>query len=211
MSYQSDVSVDSNTALVDLGNLLGFLDVDGGALTLFPAPTLAGRMQDSSVSGYSFVQYYSFAPYDDTSLLDVPFPIFTDGLITQNQASAPMNAVGFTSQRTSRRIRRSFRRLSGYNAGAYAGAGRFTDDYIALRQLLADTFGETVTSVSGGQTVNYTPIIESKEPYTTPSGKTAYRNWPDELVALQNTTPTGDWVVNPQVTTQNSRKRGAGA
>lgn len=124
--------------------------------------------------------------------------------------SSPINAFGFRTNRVRSDIARGTKRLPGVTNEAVADGGTFVGGVTTLMNDVALLFGETLTYDDDGNTITFTPCVVSKEEYTTPSGKKAYRYYSTLSAQMAKVAQGIAWEPYTQVRGQASRQYGKG-
>lgn len=112
------------------------------------------------------------------------------------------NAFEFKSPRSVGNIRQGKKRFGAISEGMVT-AGVLNPTFLTLMQDVAADLSDPLVATVSGVSVQFTPIIVKRIPYTAPSGRTAYR-LPEGLDPLAYAI-ADNWVYQ-SVTTQNSRK-----
>jgi hypothetical protein len=191
------------------------IDAFGGvipALTpgVFPEDTNMRYIQDLVSSGVQFEALMAKAVYDVTDFYELPYvPAPTGG--AGGDSASPTVAFGFRSTRTRTDIRRGMKRFVGVPESAVTTAGSIASAVVPALEDLADGMAAALTYDDEGNTLTFTPIIVSKEPYT-PSGSTSqsYRYYPTLAEQLDHIAQSILWQPYAQTRTQVSRQIGRG-
>lgn len=126
------------------------------------------------------------------------------------QAAASSQAYAVQSSRVRQDIRRGNRRLQGVNTDSLNNDGELGPGQLTLMEALAASMTATLTYDDEGNSLSFTPVIVSKERYTTPAGNYAYRYYQDVSDQLAHTASGILWKPAERTTTQVSRKPGRG-
>lgn len=149
------------------------------------------------------------AVYSPTDFYTLPLAANNTGTVT-GFVEPSFEAYGIQTNRVRSDIRRGNRRLSGVGAETVGGFGVIDSGHLTILQSLCDEFSNILTYDDEGNTISFTPVVVSKEKYTTPSGKEAYQYYSTELDQAMHLATGVAWIPKNVVTTQNSRKRGRG-
>ena len=76
---------------------------------------------------------------------------------------------------------------------------------------LATAMGATLNYTDEGNALSFAPAIISKEKYTTPSGKEAYKYYASEVLQAAHTATGILWEIYGETRTQGSRQYGRGS
>lgn len=112
------------------------------------------------------------------------------------------NAFEFKSPRTIGNIRQGKKRFGAISEGMVTN-GALNPTFASVMVDVASDLSDPLFATVSGVSVQFTPIIVKRIPYTAPSGRTAYR-LPEGLDPLAYSV-ADNWVYQ-SVTTQNSRK-----
>lgn len=179
-----------------------------GAISL-AAETIIGKVRSLQNQGVNFVDIEARDIYSDLDFYTRPFASSTNGQ-GLGEGMSPVMAYGFRTSRTRRDIRRATKRFVGAEEGNVAQAGVLTSGVLTVMEELADLMEEPLTYDDEGNTLTFVPAVCSKEEYTTPSGKKAYRYRANEALQLDFTATGFLWEVYDTIRTQNSRQYGRG-
>ena len=115
------------------------------------------------------------ALYDVEDFYERPFPTPFAGLQTDEPMS-PLAAYGFRTNRVRTDIDRGTKRLTGVIETQVDAGGIIDPTWLASNLTnVALQWSRALTYDDEGNTITFTPCVLSKEEYTTPSGKRAYR------------------------------------
>jgi len=158
------------------------------------------------------VQATARAVYIDDDFYANPFFVNTfGGTGIAGSGLSPTTAYGFRSSRVKQSIGRGYKRFVGVPEGAVGGGGVIEADAKTLMGNLATVMGATLNYTDEGNALSFAPAIVSKEKYTTPSGKFAYRYYPSEVLQEPHTATGITWSFYPQTRSQTSRQYGRGS
>lgn len=209
-TYRSSGTPASVTLSFGLVAAMGY--VQGAAAISFAADSLAQDLREAIHPEFTYVDILSKNVYDPTDFYTTAFNSGTvGGDNNAGESGSPAIAYGFRSSRSRLDIRRGFKRYVGVseeriNNGGNIGPMFMTD----VLDVVAGRLGDTITYDDEGNTLQYEPVIVSKEKYTTPSGNSAYRYYETEAEQLENVANAGVWQPYSQVRTQVSRQYGRG-
>jgi len=188
-----------------LASAMGFIPVAG----VFPTGTVADAIAQFTSNGVTWNQVVCRAVYDPLDFVDLPFVPVASGL-QSGDVEAMFVAYGIRSNRVRTDIGRGYKRFAGVNESHVSSLGVIDVTAIGLIEnlcaLMADVLSFTETSL----TMSYTPVIAKKFPYTTPSGRTAYRYNPVEATQMAALAAGIVWESYPTVRSQVSRQIGKG-
>lgn len=180
-----------------------------GAISLVNT-TLIGQIRGLQNASVNFVDIEARNVYSATDFYTRPFAVDTNGQYITGAALSPTSAFGFRTNRVRTDVRRGTKRFVGVTDAQEDSGGVFTGGIQAAMQDIADKLSETLTYDDEGNTLSFAPCICGKDPYETPSGKTAYKYYPTEAAQLAKTASGIAWEVYTQVRTQTSRQYGRG-
>lgn len=204
-NYLGDINGAVGGGAAGLVNALGLAPDSGN----FPADTMGEALQ---VLTSNVMQWFSVLCrniYDPTDFIDLPYtPIVTgDGT---GEVQARFVSFGFKTNRKRLDIHRGYKRISGVLETATGTLGDLTPTYVENALALAEKMSESVSFTDGTLTDNYAPCIAKRLRYTAPSGKPAYKYYPeDEQFDLLMTGIT--WTNYANVRSQVSRQLGKGS
>lgn len=192
----------------------GLMSALGGvpASSALPADTLFATLANLQNTAVHFIQTTVRAVYLDEDFYGNPFFAGTDGLQSGNgDPMSPVSAWGFRSNRVKQSIRRGYKRFVGVSEGDMAAGGLVTIGAGARAELVRVALGETITFDDEGNTLTFVPCIVSKQKYTTPSGKEAYKYYSSEVLQAPHIASGVSWEIYNTMRTQNSRQYGKGS
>lgn len=175
----------------------------------FPSGTIARYMQQTQSSAVIFDSVFCRDLYSDTDFYESFYPGGIVGVVA-GEALSPTMAYGFVSNRANLSIRRSTRRLVGVTESAQSTGGIVSAGTKAGLDIIAAAFSEVLTYTGEGASLSFTPATLSREEYTTPSGRRAYRKYPTEAEQLEHAAVGIVWGAYMQLRTQTSRQYGRG-
>jgi len=184
--------------------------VQSGIPPLFNTGTIARRLQELASTELFFVSAYVRNLYSVTDFYEVPFANSPHGNVS-GDALSPTAALGLTSSRVRTDIRRGSKRLAGVVESSSGAGGAVVSGTLDQLNLLAGLLNDPITYDDEGNTLSYTACVFGLEQYTTPSGKTAYRNYATEAEQLDHVASGMVWQPMPYIRTQTSRQYGRGA
>jgi hypothetical protein len=205
-NYRGEVNGVSGGDAAALVKAMG-LDATAG---VFPAATIGAQIQLVVSETVSWTQCLCRNVYDPTDFIDLPYVPTADGTAA-GECLSPINAFGFRSNRTRLDIGRGYKRLPGVVETFVDNLGKINATTQPALDTLADLMGDIITFTDGSLTDSFTPVVVSKEKYTTPSGKTSYRYYATESVQLTHLAVGVVWEAYTRVRSQVSRQVGRGA
>lgn len=151
------------------------------------------------------------ALYDVLDFYTLPFIPPATGTEGLTPGLSPAIAYGFRTSRVRQDVDRGTKRLAGVVEGAVEAGGVINGTYLASMNELATRMGATLTYNDEGNTITFIPCILKKQKYTTPSGRSAYRQYPTLAEQEQNLATGFLWQPYNTTRTQTSRQYGRGA
>lgn len=183
--------------------------ITGGG-TDFPADTVAESIQELVSQSVDFIQVEVKNVYSVVDFYNTPFPSGTDGDVSATNGISPTSAYGLFSSRSRSDIRRGMKRFVGVTEGSISSGGVVVAPGLTTLGELASRMSDDLEYDDEGNTLTYSPIIVSKEKYTTPSGRSAYRYYGTEAEQLMHIMDSIIWQPYPETRTQVSRQYGRG-
>lgn len=171
--------------------------------------TILESIQDVQVAAVKFVDIEARVLYSDSDFYTRPFAANTTGA-DGGVGMSPTAAFGFRTNRVLLSVRRGTKRFVGVPEAAVGGGGVIETGTQAALQGIADAMSLPLTYDDEGNTLTFTPAVCGKDDYVTPSGKTAYKYFPNEATQLTHTAQGILWEVYDTLRTQNSRQYGRG-
>lgn len=176
------------------------------------AGTVGAALQGLQNLIVNFVQASVKAVYGDTDFYDAPFFTATHGIVGDGgTAISPVNAFGFRTNRVRQSIGRGYKRFVGVDESIIAGAGEITAPGLTAANAVAAAMSATLTYDDEGNNLTFIPVVVSKEKYTTPSGKEAYKYYPTELLQAPHVASGVLWTPYTVTRSQVSRQYGRGS
>lgn len=175
----------------------------------FPAGTLAAAIQDIQHTSLSYVSSVARDLYSVTDFYENPYISGVTG-DQPGTAASPVLAYGFQSSRSRLDVRRGSKRYAGVLEEAMETGGQIVSGYLIEMDQIAALLSAPAIYDDEGNTITFVPVVLSYEPYTTPSGKTAYRPYATEALQLEHTAQSIVYAAQPRVRTQVSRQYGRG-
>jgi hypothetical protein len=148
--------------------------------------------------------------YSVTDFYTAPF-IHGEAGSAAGTSSSPIMAYGFRTNRVVANIARGTKRFGGVPESALGEGGVIESAALTAMVSVADLMGEVLTYDDEGNTLSFAPCIVSKEQYTTPSGKKAYRYYSTFAAQSAHIASGIAWEPYTQVRGQASRQYGKGA
>jgi hypothetical protein len=181
-----------------LTSAMGF--IASGEPPTFPADTVFSKIR----------QVVCMNVYDPTDFYTTAFPNGTVGTNSIGQGRATFEAAGFRTNLVNRDIARGTKRFVGVPSTWVGVGGVLNPDYVTQMETLAAAMAAPITYDDEGNTLSYNPAIVSKEKYTTPSGKTAYKYYASLTLQLSHIAQGFNWEAYDHVRSQVSRQVGKG-
>lgn len=178
----------------------GLLPSDGILATL-----LSAAVDDLKISGVAVLNLYSV-----TDFYEVPYPTPQEGNATGSLIS-PFVTYPLTTNRVRTDIDRGRKLIGGVAEEFVNSGGVIAAGMIALLTDLCALMSDTLTYDDEGNTLSFVPCVVSKQEYTAPSGKRAYRLYSTLAAQMEHVAQGVTWTTKPEISTANSRKRGRGA
>lgn len=198
-------AVSPSFALLDA---LGFI----GLSTTLVAATVGAGIQGIQNGAVTFVQATARAIYIDEDFYGNPFLANTIGGVGGlGDPMSPVAAFGFRSNRVKQSIGRGYKRFVGMSEGDLDSGGILATGAVTRANNLKTAMNATLTYDDEGNTLTFTPAIAQKLEYTTPSGKKAYKYYPDEAAQAPHLAVGINWELYTQQRTQNTRQYGRGS
>lgn len=175
----------------------------------FPDPGMGLAIQHCLGTSLTFVQVSARNVYDPTDFYTYPYLAGTAGELVGGVMS-PVIAAGLTSSRVRTDIRRGQKRFAGIRQSDVLTEGAISSTELVSLTELGGAMGASWAYTEGGNSLNFTPCVVSKEKYTTPSGKSAYRYYSTYAAQAAHLAVGVSWLPKPTVRTQGSRQYGRG-
>lgn len=177
----------------------------------FGEDTIAAKLQFLQVDDVIFVQAIAKNIYSVTDFYTYAFPPNTTGAQAGTDGLTPVDAFGYTSNRTRSDIRRAQKRFVGIPESLVGNLGKFTTESLATYQDLGDTMADPNVVPAGTGSMTFTPYVFGRVAYTTPSGKTAYKYYDTEAEQLDHIALITAFDFKEEVRSQTSRQYGRGS
>lgn len=191
-----------------LANAMGM--VRNSVVPYYPAPGYLLSMLAMQANTFICRELVVKDVYSNTDFYTTPYINGEVGLAAAEGLS-PITAFGWRTNRVRSDIARGTKRLAGVPVDANATGGVVDAAYVTLMGTLGTVWGNTLTYDDEGNTITFTPCIVSKEKYTTPSGKFAYRYYPSYATQSAHLAQGIAWEAYPTLRGQGSRQYGKGA
>lgn len=159
--------------------------------------------------GVSYIETQAANLYNDTDFYTRPFVADTHGQ-NDGEPMSPVLALGFFSSRTTRAVRRGFKRFVGVNSDDVGNGGLISEALLTLANEMAVRMGAVLSYDDEGNTLTFTPVVLSYEEYTTPRGNKAYKPYATEAAQLAHLASGISWTPYDHVRSQTSRQYGRG-
>lgn len=202
-SYVSVSTGAGDPSALELLELMGF--IPDGDPPGYPADTLFDAIGSISNTGVSFREVEGRNLYSVSDFYLAPFVIPAAGQAS-GEGMSPFVSYGFFSDRVRTDIKRGTKRFTGVNEGAVDAGGVLPSGTRANLAVVA----EAMTAVLEGEGNDYMPAVLSYEPYTAPSGRTAYRPYATASEQLDHAAYPVVWSYYETVRSQVSRQYGRG-
>jgi hypothetical protein len=176
----------------------------------FPEDKLGEAIKFVQSASVTFLQVSARNVYDPTDFYTYPYLTGIVGSRSGN-VSSPVVALGLTSNRTRTDIRRGQKRFVGVPLADTSTEGALTSGYLVVATELGAKLGQTFSYTEGGGSIAFAPVVVSKEKYTTPSGKDAYRYYSTLAAQAAHIMAGVSYLPKPVVRTQGSRQYGRGS
>ena len=201
--YWADTSGFQAPSALELLVLAGFIpDPDTG---LIDSDTLFASIIALVSGGVFFVSAEARELYSISDFYEAGYsPGFQGGEAVVG--SAPFLAFGLTSSRVLTTVKRGSKRFVGVTEDDIDEGGALSTDAITRLALV----GERMSANFSGESSVYEPATFGFEPYTTASGRTAYRKFTDPDDQLEHTAHPVVYSVMANVRSQTSRQYGRG-
>ena len=187
---------------------IGFIpSTIGNAL---PSGSVGKILQSMQVDNMVWQQCLAKNIYDPVDFFDNPYVVALTGDITGVNGAPPFSAYGFRTSRVRTDIDRGTKRFAGVPVSYILDGGVWDSSAVTLMESLAEAMTETLPYTDSGNSLTFTPTIVSKEKYTTPSGKFAYRYYATEVAQDDHLAQGFLWQPYATVRTQVSRQYGKG-
>lgn len=174
-----------------------------------PADTLLNAIWSQVTTGVNFGEVEAKNVYSILDFYTRPFAAGqTGGVVTAGMS--PSVAIGYRTNRVRSDIRRGTKRFVGVPESSSGDLGVIDSAALTGLQNIATKMGDVLSYDDEGNTITFTPAICSKQEYTTPSGKRAYRYYSTEATQLEHTATGILWELYANTRTQVSRQYGRG-
>lgn len=185
-------------------NALGFIPTSGA----FPTGTFGLLLQQTQPDDVTFIQALARTVTDEhpTDFYDEAFPTGVTGARTGVQSQSPIAAYGFRTNRVRTDIARGTKRFVGVCEPDTDAGGELTSAAQTALNALAAKMSEVVTYSSGGESLQFAPIVCKKLQYTTPRGKRAYKYYPTQATQQLHIAQGIVWQPYDNVRGQESRQ-----
>lgn len=191
-----------------LAAALGFVPTAGN----FPADTFARALQLLQPPDVTYIGVLVRNLYDNpTDFYDQSFPSGTIGDQTTGEATSPVLAYGFRTNRTRSDIDRGTKRFVGVTENAIDAGGVIATGTLGVMDSLAVLMSDVLGYTTGGSSFSFAPIVVQKEMYTEPPAPKAYRYYASAALQLEHIAENITWTSYDRVRTQVSRQYGHGA
>lgn len=184
--------------------------VQEGVPLAFPSGTVARTIQAAQSNAVRFVQVAVKDVFSVTDFYELPYPAGVMGSVAAEGLS-PALAWGFRTNRVRSDVSRGYKRIVGMTEDRVGAQGIIVAGSMDIPQNIADAMSDVLTYDDEGNTLTFTPCVAGKDSYTTDSGRTAYRYYPDLTEQLEHTAVGVVWSPYTSARTQTSRQYGRGS
>lgn len=172
--------------------------------------TIYGNIRAMCSTDTTFLSFAVKNLYDPEDFYSGAWATTQTGFLAGPSLS-PINAYGFRSNQVRLDVDRATKRFVGVTEGASDAGGAIQAALLASTvQPLAIKMGADLTFEDEGVSITFIPAVLSREKYTTPSGKSAYRKYATEAEQLSHTALNVNWEAYANVRSQTSRQYGRG-
>jgi len=190
-----------------LTSAMGF--IASGEPPVFPTGTIFGKIRQISQAGVEFNEVIAANVFVLSDFYTTAMPDDTLGL-AGGTGEPPFVAAGFRTNLVTRAVSRGTKRFVGVPHDQVLAGGVLSTTYIADMTTLATAMSAAITYDDEGNTITFTPAIISKLQYETPSGKKAYKYYPDLATQTTHSASGINWEVYDTPRSQTSRQVGHG-
>jgi len=180
------------------------------ALAKPPNDTLFYKILDVQSNQQGYVEVIVNNLYSPVDFYTTPFPARVEGNINAG-SQTPFVTAGFRTNLVRRDVGRGTKRFSGIPEEVTIAGGGFTQTYKDALAVLGTAMTNVLTYTDEGNNLTFAPVILSKQSYTTPSGKRAYKYYPTEIEQVAKSAQSIVWQLYQEVRTQRSRQYGKGS
>jgi len=197
-----------------LGSLLalvgmGFVPFEGNPA--FGSGTFAGLLQERQHSATQWIAAIGKNIHDPTDYYAYAFPAGTVSLNGGSDATSPVIAVGYATDRTRSDVRRGQKRFCGIVEAEMGGGGVLTGEATPVWQAIGDTMADINLVPVGGSGVTFTPYVFGRKKEVDEDGKVSYPYWPTDAEQLAHAMRINAWTLKTAIRTQGTRQYGRGA
>lgn len=204
-----DTSLFPNDMALRAAVTLGYVVADP---TAPEANSFLEKLRDLFALGFGLRQLYFRDVYNINDFFVTPLTgTGWEGALTLVTIGPSFEAVGATSSRTRSDIKAGHKSLPSVPETSKAGYdGLIAPGEVEIYQDVMDSLDDGLDIGVGVGFEFFGNAIVSKQKYTTPSGKDAYRYYADPEVQFTHIASPVTWTVQNYLTTRVSRKRGRG-
>lgn len=188
---------------------MGFMPL--GAIEPFGPETLAGQLQARQAVAVHWVQAVGKNIHDPTDYYAYAFPANTTSSNGGSEATSPVIAVGYATNRSRADIRRGQKRFAGVTEGDTGDVGFLNSGALTAWQAIGDTMADVNLVPIGEGSVTFTPYVFGRKKTVDTEGKISYPYWPTDAEQLAHAMLITQWTLKPQIRTQGTRQYGRGA
>lgn len=183
---------------------MGLID-SSGTLT---SATVGGVLQEFQPPDVHFVQALCRTVTDEnpTDFYDYPYPAGVVGSASGGTPMTPFAAYGFFTNRVRTDISRGTKRFVGVREENVDSGGNLGSGTITEMNTMASKMTAVLNYTTGGESLQFAPIICGKLEYTTPSGKRGYKYYSTQALQQEHIAQGIVWTPYDQVRSQVSRQ-----
>lgn len=205
LSTGTPVGVTGAFALI---SAMGLIPVSGD----FPADTFGGALQDIQSDQAVFVSTLAKAIREaPTDFFDEGYPTGVTGDGTTTQATSPINAFGFRTNRVRTDIARGTKRFVGVKEGDVDAGGFIADATEPFLADIAEKMTDVLSYTDGGNSLTFAPIVVSRDKTVDEDGKVSYPYYATIAEQLEHIATGIVWQPYDTVRSQVSRQYNHGA
>lgn len=189
-----------------LASAFGVIDSAG----VYPEGSIFELMRDSQVAALTYLEAQITALYSVTDFYTRPWSPPLAGL-GGGVGTSPVCSIGVQSNRTRADIRRGSKRFSGIPEEDFDAGGVLSTGAVTRYAAIAAAMSAPLTYDDEGNILTFTPVVLSFEPYTTPAGNTAYKQYATLELQEEHMATGIVYAVQTTLRTQTSRQYNRGA
>lgn len=183
---------------------MGLIDTAG----VLPLDTVGGDIQRLQTGNTEFIQALcrTVTNENPTDFYDYPYPAGVVGSGSGSDSMTPVNAYGFFTNRVRTDISRGTKRFVDVVEGAVGPGGVLESAAITALNGLAEHMTDVLSYTTGGESLQFAPIVCGKLEYTTPSGKRGYKYYSTQVLQQAHIAQGIVWQPYREVRSQVSRQ-----